>query len=51
MSLVLGDEHGGDPADEELAALEGDSATKVRPVLITHNALNKMGIPIMICTI
>ena len=39
VGLVLGDEHGGHPPDEELAALEGQRATKVRPLLVSHHAL------------
>ena len=39
VGLVLGDEHGGHPPDEELAALEGQRATEVRPLLVSHHAL------------
>ena len=39
VGLVLRDEHGGHPPDEELAALEGQRATKVRPLLVSHHAL------------
>ena len=36
---MLCDEHGRHPPDEELAALEGEGATEVRPVLVPHHAL------------
>ena len=39
VGLVLRDEHGGHPPDEELAALEGQRATEVRPLLVSHHAL------------
>ena len=41
VCLVLRDEHGGHPPDEELAALEGEGAPEVRPLLVAHNALQE----------
>ena len=38
---MLRDEHGGHPPDEELAALEGEGAPEVRPLLVAHNALQE----------
>ena len=41
VCLVLRDEHGRHPPDEELAVLEGDGAPEVGPILVAHHALKQ----------